>query len=164
MEFWVPKGANRFLFQGGARFFLGGAMLQEIVIPVITVRELRGTAKEKSQVSKVGVSLLGSNKKIVTNRHRFEFIQTEKVSERNLSRTLRISLRDGSVLISNEETATFDSQSSDMDERKKSIMLMLKSTGFDSKKEYYLVLRDADTAIEYARYPVSIDLALTSDF
>ncbi len=164
MEFWVPKGTNRFHFKGGARFFHGGAMLQEIVVPVVTVRELRGSAKEKSQVNTVGVSLLGSNKKIVTNRHRFEFIQTEKVSERNLAQTLLISLRDGNDLISNEETITFDSLSSDMDERKKSIMLMLKSAQFDSKKEYSLVLRDAETEIEYARYPVTIDLALMNDF
>ena len=31
MEFWIPKGANRFHFVGGARFVHGGAMLQEIV-------------------------------------------------------------------------------------------------------------------------------------
>jgi hypothetical protein len=37
MEFWIPKGANRFHFTGGARFIHGGAMLQEIVVPVITV-------------------------------------------------------------------------------------------------------------------------------
>lgn len=164
MEFWVPKGTNRFHFQGGARFFHGGAMLQEIVLPVVIIQELRGHEKEKSQVNKVGVSLLGSNKKIVTNRHRFEIIQTDCVSARVIAQTLLISLRDGNELISNEETVTFDSQSSDMDERKKSIMLMLKSAQFDSKKEYYLVLRDSETEIEYARYPVNIDLALMNDF
>ena len=31
MEFWIPKGASRFHFTGGARFIHGGAMLQEIV-------------------------------------------------------------------------------------------------------------------------------------
>lgn len=38
MEFWVPKGANRFHFTGGARFIHGGAMPQEIVVPVIPAR------------------------------------------------------------------------------------------------------------------------------
>ena len=32
------QGANRFHFAGGARFVHGGAMPQEIVVPVITVR------------------------------------------------------------------------------------------------------------------------------
>ena len=44
MEFWIPKGANRFHFTGGARFIHGGAMLQEIVVPVITVRHRKDKA------------------------------------------------------------------------------------------------------------------------
>ncbi len=164
MEFLIPKGTNRFHFKGGAKFFHGGAMLQEIAVPVVTIKELRGSERLKSQVSKVGVSLLGANKKIVTNRHRFEFIQTDKVSDRMLPQTLLISLRDVNTLISNEEMVTFDSTSSEMDERKKSVMLMLKSAQYDNKKEYHLVLRDAETEIEHERYPVTIDLALVSDF
>ena len=30
MEFWLPKGCNRFHFTGGSRFIHGGAMLQKI--------------------------------------------------------------------------------------------------------------------------------------
>ena len=47
MEFWIPKGANRFHFTGGARFVHGGAMLQEIVVPVITVRHIRRTSRPR---------------------------------------------------------------------------------------------------------------------
>ncbi|HWP91799.1 MAG TPA: BREX-1 system phosphatase PglZ type A [Thermodesulfobacteriota bacterium] len=164
MEFWLPKGANRFNFFGGARYFHGGAMLQEIVVPVVTVEEIEGKEAEKTEVRKVGVSLLGTRKKLVTNIHRFEFIQTDPVSERVKPRTLQISIRDGEELISNEETVTFDSISSSMDERKKSVKLILKAGRFDSKKEYYLVLRDAETKIEYDRIPVFIDLAISKEF
>ena len=41
MEFWVPKATNRFHFMGGARFVHGGAMLQEIVVPVVHVKHAR---------------------------------------------------------------------------------------------------------------------------
>ncbi|WP_281175467.1 hypothetical protein [Desulfobacter vibrioformis] len=41
-------------------------------------------------------------KKIVTNIPRFEFIQTDAVSNRMKPRTLKISLRDGNELISSE--------------------------------------------------------------
>ncbi len=51
-----------------------------------------------------------------------------------------------------------------MDERKKSVRLMLKSREYDSKKEYALVLRDPETDIEYERIPVTIDLAFINDF
>lgn len=164
MEFWIPKGANRFHFTGGARFVHGGAMLQEIVVPVVSVKGLRGSAAEKSTVRKVDVSLLGSSRRVVNNVQRFEFIQTDAVSDRVQPRTLLISLRDDQALISNEVTLTFDSQSSSMDERQKAAQLILKSGDYDKKHGYALVLRDADMQIEYARIPVTIDLAFTNDF
>ena len=164
MKFWLPKGTNRFNFVGGAKFFHGGAMLQEIVIPIVTVSEMKGIHKEKSQIGIVGVSLLGSVKKIVTNIPRFEFIQTDAVSQRMKSRTLKISLRDGNEIISSEETITFDSSSSSMDERKKVVRLPLKSGKFDNKKEYSLVLRNAEDETEYERLPIIIDIAFANDF
>ena len=45
MEFWIPKAANRFHFTGSARFIHGGAMLQEIVVPVVTVRHVKGKGR-----------------------------------------------------------------------------------------------------------------------
>ncbi len=140
-------------------------MLQEIIVPVITIEHQRGKKVQKSEVTKVGVSLLGMQNKIVTNIHNFEFIQTDAVSERMQQRVLNVSLRDkDNHLISNEEIITFDSKSSSIDNRKKSIRLMLKSGEYDKKQEYFLVMRKADTDIEYFRKPMFIDLAFTSDF
>jgi hypothetical protein len=121
-------------------------------------------AKAKSEVRKVGVSLIGSHRKVVTNLHRFEFIQTDAVSERMRPRILTVSLRDGNDVISNEEVVTFDSSSTSMDERKKSVKLTLKGLPFDRKKEYFLVLRNQEDDIEYERIPFHIDLAFTKDF
>lgn len=164
MEFWIPKGNNRFHFAGGSRYIHGGAMLQEIVVPVISIREVEGERAEKRATRKVDVALLGSSRKVVTNMQRFDFIQTERVSERVLPRTLLIAIRDGNELISNKASITFDSQSSSMDERKKSAKIMLKSGQYDKKKEYSLVLQDSETKIEYERIPLTIDLAFTNDF
>jgi len=164
MEFWIPKGTNRFHFAGGARYIHGGAMLQEIVVPVMTVKELTGQAKEKSVIRKVDVSLLGALHKVVNNVQRFDFVQTDSVSERVLARTLSVSLRDGEELISNEVNLTFDSQSSSMDDRKKSAKLMVKAGQYDKKHEYALVLRDVETKIEYLRIPMTIDLTFINDF
>jgi len=164
MEFWLPKGVNRFHFSGGARFIHGGAMPQEVIIPVITIKELDGNALVIDAVKKVGVSLLGSNRKIVNNRQKWIFIQTEKVGDRMLPRTLTISIRDDDALISNETTITFDSDSDTMEDRKRSAKLMLKQGSYDNTKEYALVLRDPETQIEYERIPVNIDLAFMNDF
>ena len=164
MEFWIPKGANRFHFTGGARFIHGGAMLQEIVVPIVQVKELKGLEAEKSVVRKVSVSLLGSNRRVSNNVQRFEFIQTEPVSDRVQPRILLISLRKGGELISNEETITFDSASQSLEDRKQVSQLVIKTGQYDKTFEYALVLRDADTKIEYERYPITIDLAFTNDF
>jgi uncharacterized protein (TIGR02687 family) len=163
MEFLLPKGTNRLNFVGGARFYHGGAMLQEILIPVVSVSEMKGIHLEKSEVRSVGVSLLGAYKKLVTNRPVYKFIQTDPVSDRMKALTLKISLRDGNDLISNEETVTFDSASASLDERQKSVKLSLKSGTYDNKKEYFLVLRNMDET-EYERMPLNIDIAFTNDF
>src|SRR5262249_24900564 len=41
MEFWVPKGVNRFRFTGSLYFVHGGAMPQEVVVPVLTIKHVR---------------------------------------------------------------------------------------------------------------------------
>ena len=164
LEFWIPKGANRFHFAGGARYIHGGAMLQEIVVPVMIVKELRGQAMEKSAIRCVDIAPLGTINKIVNNVQRFEFIQTEAVSERIMPRKLAVSLRDGKDLISNEVILTFDSKSSSMDDRKRTATITVKAGQYDKKHQYALVLRDAETKIELARIPMTIDLAFSNDF
>ena len=164
LDFWIPKGANRFHFAGGARYIHGGAMLQEIVVPVMIVKELRGQAKEKSVIRRVEIAPLGSVNKVVNNVQRFEFIQTDAVSERVLPRKLSVSLRDGEELISNEVILTFDSKSSSMDDRKRTATITVKAGQYDKKQTYALVLRDVETKIEYLRIPMTIDLTFSNDF
>lgn len=161
MDFWLPKGAARFHFAGGARFVHGSAMPQEIVIPVITLRE---SESEKTKTRIVEISLLGASNKVVTNKQRFEFIQTEAVSERVLPRTVQISIRDGETLISDEQSLTFDSDSQLMDKRKRTVMLTVRSGSYDRNKDYYLIARDAKTKVEVLRLPVRVDLAFANDF
>ncbi len=161
LDFWIPKGANRFHFVGGAKFVHGGAMPQEIVLPLISVR---ASESEQAKIKTVGISLLGASNKVVTNTQRFEFIQNEAVSERILPRTVMVSLRDGDSAISNEQTLTFDSTSQLLDERKRSLMLTVLSGSYDKNQDYYLVVRDATTKVEVLRVPLKIDLAFSNDF
>lgn len=161
VDFWVPRGASRFHFAGGARFVHGSAMPQEIVVPLIT---LRVSESESAKTRSVEFSLLGSSNKVVTNKQRFEFIQTEPVSERVLARSVLVSLRDGEALISNEVSVTFDSNSGLMDERKRSVMLTVRSGSYDKTKDYFLIGRDAKTNVEIVRIPLKVDLAFANDF
>jgi len=159
MEFWIPKAANLFHFGGGARFVHGGAMLQEIVVPVITVKHVRGKSAEETKVKPVTVHVLGSSHKITTGRHRFELIQMEPVSDRVKAVTLKIAVYEGEDPVTNIESMTFESVSDKMEERKKWVSLVLQDRAYDKKNQYRLVLRDAETGIEQQSVPVIIDRA-----
>lgn len=164
MEFWVPRGANRFHFTGGARYVHGGAMPQEIVVPVVTVTQLRGKEKDRSRVEKVGVQVLGSRHKITTPKHRFDLIQTEAVSDRRKPITLRAAVYDGDQAVTSIETVTFDSASDSIEERTKSIRLELRTGTFDKTTPYRLVLHDAETDAEVQSVHVVIDRSFDNDF
>ena len=164
LDFWVPKGASRFHFAGGARFVHGSAMPQEVVVPVITV----GVSEaDHAKTKYVSVSLLGTVNKVVTNTQRFEFIQTDAVSDRVLARSVLVSLRDaqdGDKPISDVQSITFDSASQLLDERKRSIFLTVLAGAHDPHKRYDLVMRDAVSNIEVLRLPIKVDLAFGNDF
>ncbi len=164
MDFWVPKGASRFHFAGGARFVHGSAMPQEIVVPLITVRE---SEADHAKTRFVSISLLGASNKVVTSTQRFEFIQTDAVSERVLPRSVVVSLRDGQEgdrPISDEQSLTFDSTSQLLDERKRSVFLTVLAGAHDPHKRYDLIMRDAATKVEVLRLPIKVNLAFGNDF
>jgi len=164
MEFWIPRAANRFHFTGGARFVHGGAMLQEVVVPVVTVREVEGKSARETKTKPVTVHVLGTTHKITTNRHRFELIQVEPVGERVKAVTLKVAVYEGDQPVTNVETVTFESVSEKMDERKKWVSLVLQDRPYDKKTPFRLVLRDAESGIEQQSVPVVIDRAFHDDF
>lgn len=163
-DFWIPKGANRFHFVGGARFIHGGAMPQEIVVPVLTIRQLRGEKAEKRSRRKVGVISTRSTLKMVNNIQKFDLMQTEAVSDQVLPVTVTVAVYDGDTKISSEEVVTFDCATDSVSERIKSVRISLAGSGFDRQKDYFLVLKDKDLNTEMERYKVTIDLAFTDDF
>ena len=164
MEFWIPKGANLFHFVGGARFVHGGAMPQEIVVPVVTVKHVRGKSAQDTKTKPVTVQVLGSNHRITTAFCRFQLIQMEPVSERVKAVTLRVAVYEGEEPVTDIQTVKFDSGSGNLDERKKWVNLVLKERQYSKKTPYRLVLRDAETGIEQQSVEVVIDRAFTDDF
>ncbi|OAN44501.1 BREX-1 system phosphatase PglZ type A [Magnetospirillum moscoviense] len=164
MEFWVPKGNNRFHFVGGSRFVHGGAMLQEITVPLIRVRQIKGDAKSRTSVKNVGVMVTTQSPKITTNRYRFELMQTEKATDRVKPATLDIAVYEGGQAITNIERVTFDSTQDNLDSWKKSVWLSLQKRSYDKKGCYHLILRNAEDGIEVQRVEVSISIAFMDDF
>jgi uncharacterized protein (TIGR02687 family) len=164
MEFWIPKGANLFHFVGGARFTHGGAMPQEIVVPVVTVKHVRGKSAQDTKTKPVTVQVLGSNHRITSAYCRFQMIQMEAVSDRVKAITLKVAIYEGEEPVTDIQAVKFDSSSGNLDERKKWVNLVLKERQYNKKTPYRLVLRDAETGIEQQSVEVIIDRAFTDDF
>ena len=140
-------------------------MLQEIVVPVITVWHKKDKAvRAVTRTKPVTVHVLGSSHKITAPRHRFELLQMEPVGERIKPMTLKVAVYEGDEPVTNIETMTFDSASGHMDERKKWVPLVLRDRLYDKTTRYRLVLRDADTDIEQSSVDVIIDRAFSDDF
>ena len=165
IDFIVPKGTQRFHFAGGAKFVHGGALLPEIVVPVIRFKGLKGKAAEEGVSKKVDVQLLHAGNKVTNSRQRFQFIQTNKVEGKALARTLKIGFFDklGSP-VSEEITFTFDSTSDDLADRQKESFITLQGTSFSKDEDYYLVMTDAETDAEYKKFPFKISLGIADEF
>ncbi|MDC9724766.1 MAG: BREX-1 system phosphatase PglZ type A [Gammaproteobacteria bacterium] len=164
-EFLLPKGAQRFHFVGGAKFVHGGAMLQEVCVPIIGINTLRGEKAVQNEKKTVGVIAAKQSIKIVNNIDKIRFIQTDPVNDNFVARQLDIYIIDAEgKVVSSRETLNFDSTSKVMDERVREARLKLIGADFDRNERYTLVLENVDTQTRHNQYAVTIDLAFQDDF
>lgn len=160
----VPNGAERFMIQGaGANYVHGGAMLQEIVVPVITFKSDRSKSSENA-VRQVNVKMTSPARKITNLITYLEFFQTERVEEKR--RPLALALyfaNEQGERISNENHIIADSASTKPIERIYREKFVFKNKKYDKRAIYYLLLEDEQAGTIYERIPFTIDIALPSD-
>lgn len=158
----VPRGEIRFAKQGaGSNYVHGGASLQEIIIPVIKLKNTKNQGKNIE--NKVDVELQTTTKKITTNEPYITFFQKDRVDEKKLPRTLKVYLEDElGNKVSSEVLIIADSKSQDAENRLYKVKLTLKSVEYDRRNRYYLVMMDED--MEYSREEFVIDILIRDDF
>lgn len=102
-----PKSINRYRKQGsGARYVHGGASLQEVVIPVLTVNKAR---KDDVGVVEVDVIRTGSNM-ITTSQVKVTFYQEQPAVDKLLGQELRVGFfSKGGEALSDVKEILFDS-------------------------------------------------------
>jgi uncharacterized protein (TIGR02687 family) len=121
LEVQIPKSIHRLRLPGaGSRFVHGGASLQEIVVPVLTINK-----KRRSDTRLVHVEVLPESDKITTGQLVVKLFQSEPVSEKVQPRTVRAGLYVGETLISNQPELTFDQESSDKRDRYQNANMLL---------------------------------------
>lgn len=167
LEVQIPKSINRLRLKGsGSRFVHGGATLQEVVIPIISINK-----KRQSDVRQVDVELIGGGKKtITTGQLAVVLYQTEPVTEKCQPRHLRVGLYTlADESISDTHELTFDLTSENPREREVVVRLLL-SRKADACNNQQVELR-LDEPVEgtshYRRYQAvryTIRRSFTSEF
>lgn len=159
----TPLNINRFKTQGGGiNYVHGGASPQEIVVPVLTVKQDR-----KQEINKVDVILENSTRKITNNKFTLSFLQKQPISEYYKPRKLTVYMYDEQTdtKISNEIDIVANVPSDNMEDRIFKKTLELKNFEHDKNKDYYLIVKDVDEVGEpYQKYAFTINLVFTNDF
>lgn len=163
---YVPKATIRFKIQGaGANFVHGGASLQEIVVPLISFKNIRSGQKNSREIEKVDVKLTNTTRKITNSLFNLTFFQTEKVEDKRVPRTVKIYMVDETdTVISNEEMLICDRTSDKPDERTFKLRFALKAIPYDKNSKYYLITKDDETNVIVEKTMFSINLGIVSDF
>lgn len=123
VEVQIPKSINRLRRSGsGSRFVHGGASLQEVVIPVLSVNK-----KRESDVTTVEVEIMrGSKSLITTERLSVTMYQNTAVTEKRQPRILRVGIyTEAGELISDSHELNFDLSSENSRDREQQIDLII---------------------------------------
>ncbi|HIJ32815.1 MAG TPA: BREX-1 system phosphatase PglZ type A [Gammaproteobacteria bacterium] len=163
----IPKGMQRLRLSGsGSRFVHGGATLQEVVIPVISINK-----KRQSDTVLVGVDILRSGSQLITSGQlTVTLYQTESVTDKVQSRAFRIGIyTEENILISDLHEVSVDLISENPREREMKLRLVLTQQA-DAVNGQEVVLR-LDEAVagtnqykEYKSIRYTVRRSFTSDF
>lgn len=138
-------GSNDYLFAnsinkivmpgGGNRFVHGSASLQELVIPLISIRK-----KRSDDVNTVNVDVMPLPR-ITTNSVNVSFYQEEPISDKILPITLKLAFyAPNGELISTTHTVTFDSTEQDSRNREKRLKFEFKQSASTYSNETVTLL------------------------
>ena len=159
----VPYNINRFKTAGkGINYVHGGASLQEIVIPVLTVKQNR-----KQEIRKVDIVLENTSRKITNNKFTLSFMQKDSISETIQPRTFTIALWDleQDIQISNEIVIEANIQSDKLEDRICKKVLELRSFKQEKNKDYFLIAKEVGFSGEpYFKEKFTVNLMFSSDF
>ncbi len=140
-EISIPKSINRLRLKGsGSRYVHGGASLQEVVLPVITVHK-----KRTSDIDFVDVDVITSSSTIITSGQlSVALYQTKPVSAKLQTRKLKAGIYSkGGDLISNPEELNFDFASENPREREVKVRFVLSRKADDvNNQTVYLKLEE----------------------
>lgn len=163
----IPKGTQRLRLSGsGSRFVHGGATLQEVIVPVISVNK-----KRQSDTATVEVDLLRGGTNVITaGQLSVTLYQTEPVSDKLRPRVLRAGIYNSAgQLISDMHQVTMDLSAESAREREMKLRFVLTQDA-DSANNQEVALKleepveDTNQYREYKQLKYTIRRSFTTDF
>lgn len=165
LEVQIPNSMCRITKPGaGFQFVHGGAALQEIVIPVLTINKGRSDTVEP-----VNVDIHPETDKITTGQVVLKLYQSMPVTDQRIDRRLRAGLYFGDILISDQKELVFDQESAEGRDRFQSVRLLL-SKDADAANNQAVEFRleqpipGTDVWKKYKSAPYTIKRSFSSDF
>lgn len=165
LEVQIPNSICRIVKPGaGFQFVHGGASLQEIVVPVISISKGRSDT-----VDLVNVDIHPESDKITTGQIVVKLYQQSEVTDQRVARKLRAGLYFGDQLISNEPELLFDVESKEGRDRFQSVRLLL-SKDADAANNQSVEFRLSEPIGEtgewkkYKSVPYTLKRSFTTDF
>jgi uncharacterized protein (TIGR02687 family) len=156
----VPYGYDLFKKAGGGiQYIHGGASLQEIITPIVTLSEMRSSASA-NVVEPVKVRLKSVIRKIMNKSFALQFEQCEKVEDKKKEANVKVYFIDEDRnVISDEKIFIANKTTDNLNDRTIEMRFLLKNQGYDRDKRYYLVMEDAEIGNELCQeIPFVIDI------
>ena len=161
----IPQDIIRFKTGGGMNYVHGGASLQEMMVPVITFKNVRANSKKYVENTKATIELTSSSRKISNSIFTLNFYQKEPVGGKVNQAEYEVFMSDASGnAVSDRQKIIADKTSENGADRMFHVRLTLKGLEFKKTDTYYLNIVDKETMKATGRIEYAIDIAFVNDF
>jgi len=151
----------------GERYVHGGVSLQELCVPVVTVRFSDNRSKARTEQEPATLALLSTSRRVTSAIFRVDLWQREPVGGKVLAAEYDLVLEDGDGRpVSDVRRASAASGDPDDQARVLRVQLALKpGVEYSSRVPYYLVCRDAAGKVAWREeFRVEVAIAPVDDF
>ena len=161
---FTPQDSTRIKISGGGENYVhGGVSLQEIVVPVITFKNLRTTSKKYVEVSNAELKLLSESRKVSNLLFSLDFFQRQPIGDKVQPCVYSVHMTDDEgVVISDRQTIIADRTSTNASERVFRVRFNLKAGAYNKNKIYRLIIANGTDVPEEIEF--HIDIAFADDF
>lgn len=161
---YTPHDSTRIKIPGGGENYVhGGVSLQEMVVPVISFKNLRTTSKKYVEVSNAELKLLSESRKVSNLIFSLDFFQRQPIGDKIQPCAYSVYMTDDEgVIISDRQAIIADKTNSNASERVFRVRFNLKAGTYDKNKIYRLVITNNIDVPEEVEF--HIDIAFADDF